>query len=384
LSSLAGQAGDVESQANWLERAVTAQPNLPALRLQLALFNLGHQRVQKALETAQEGLQQNPDSVEFLGIVGQAQLQTGETDAAVSTFERLAKMPPESAEAHFLLARAYGLAGKHDQMRSELTQALEIDPEHFPSQVALVRFLALAGKTEEATQRMQALKEAHPDSVDVMAQEGWLLLRQGRAEEAVKVLKAAFDRAGSGVSRDVVESLATAHWQARQWEASIEARKNWIVNNPKDVPMLMALGQAYTQMNRPEESIAVYRDVLSLTPNNALVLNNLAWLLQKSAPDEALQFAEQANKVAPGAPSIMDTLGWLVLERGNAARAAGLFEEAAKKSPDNPQYRYHLAQALHRSGETQRAKAILQELLADKRLEKEHEKIRAMLQSFGN
>jgi putative PEP-CTERM system TPR-repeat lipoprotein len=384
LASLASRAGDISGQANWLERAVAAQPKLPTLRLQLALFYLGHQRAQKALEAALPALEQNPVSIEFLGIVGQAQLQAGKTDEAIATFERLVKVPPESAEAHFLLARAYGLAGKHEQMQSQLNRALELDPAHFPSQVALVRFLVLEGKGQEAEKRMQALKAAHPDSLEVLAQEGWLQLREGRADEAVKTLQAVFDRSGSGVSREVVESLAMAHWQARQWEESLAVRKSWLENNPKDVPMLLTLGQSYTQLRRFDDATKVYRDVQALMPDNVLALNNLAWLLQKTAPEEALGFAEQANTLAPETPSIMDTLGWLVLERGDAARAADLFEEASKKAPDNPQYKYHLAQALERSGEKERAKQILQELLADKRLESEHAKIRTMLQQFGN
>jgi Flp pilus assembly protein TadD len=181
-----------------------------------------------------------------------------------------------------------------------------------------------------------------------------------------------------------VESLAQAYWQARQWDASVAVRKNWIEKNPNDVAMRMALGQAYTQLARFDDAIQTYRDIHALMPNNALALNNLAWLLQKTAPDEALQYAEQADKLVPGTPSIMDTLGWLVLERGDAGRAAGLFEAASQKVPDNPQYRYHLAQALHRTGENDRAKQILEELLADQRLTGEHAKIRTMLQQFDN
>ncbi len=384
LASLASQAADVDGQAKWLERAVAAKPDLPVLRLQLALFNLGHQRIQKALETAQVGLQQNPDSIEFLGIVGQAQLQAGNAEAAVSTFEKLAKTPPESAEAHFLLARAYGLAGKHDKMQAQLERALEIDPDHLPSQVALVRFLALDGQGEAAAKQMQALKQAHPDSVEILAQEGWLQLHEGHAEEAARTLQAVVDRSASGASRDIVESLAQAHWQARQWDESVAVRKNWIEKNPNDVAMRLALGQAYTQLARPDDAIKVYRDIHTLMPDNALALNNLAWLLQKTAPDEALGYAERANELAPGTPSVMDTLGWLLLARGDAARAAGLFEEASQKAQDNPQYRYHLAQAVYQAGQKERAKQLLQELLADKRLEGEHAKIRAMLEQFSN
>src|SRR3546814_10620015 len=94
-----------------------------------------------------------------------------------------------------------------------LTRALEIDPDHLPSQVSLVRFLVLDGKLEEAEERLQALKSAHPDNLEVLAQEGWMRLQEGRSDEAAKFLQAAIDRSGPGVSRDLVDSLARAHWE---------------------------------------------------------------------------------------------------------------------------------------------------------------------------
>lgn len=384
LASIAQRSGNAAEQAKWLEQVVTAQPNLPGPRLQLALFYLGHQQPGNALETAQVGLEQDSDSIEFLGVAGQAQLQLGQAEQAITTFERLVKRAPKTVESHFLLARAYALAGRHEQMQSELKRALELDPNHLPSQVALVRFLALDGQQEEAKKRLQALKVANPDDPDVLAQEGWLLLHERRPEEALKPLQAAFDHSGPAVSRDVVETLALAHWEARQWDKSLAVREGWLRNNPSDISMLLALGQGYTQINRLDAATATYQRVHALMPDNVVALNNLAWLLQVSAPDEALGYAERANQLAPGTASILDTLGWLVLQKGDAARAVTLFEEAAQKVPSNPQYQYHLAQALGRAGDKDRAKDVLQKLLADKRLEAEHPKIRAMLERIGN
>ncbi|WP_193369788.1 XrtA/PEP-CTERM system TPR-repeat protein PrsT [Pelagibius marinus] len=384
LSSLAGQSGNVRAQADWLERAVAAQPTLPTPRLRLALLYLHNQAALKALEAAEPGLAQNPDSREFLGVVGQAQLQAGQTDEAISTFGRLVELAPEAVEAHYLLARAYGLAGKHAEMKSQLNRALEIDPKHLPSQVALVRFLVLDGELEQARREMAELKAAHPDNPEVLAQEGWMDLRQGDAGAAARLLQAALDRSGLQASRDLVENLAQAHWRARNWDASVAVREDWLDRNPKDVPMLLAVAQSYAQLGRVDDATTAFRAVHSLHPGSVLALNNLAWLLQKAAPDEALEYAEEANRLAPGTPWVMDTLGWLLLERGDTLRAKGLFADAAAKAPENPQYRYHLAQALGRSGQKDEARQILEALLLDERLASDHDKIRGMLQQVGD
>ena len=384
LASLAGRKGDVKLQASWLEKAVAAQPALPGPRRALALLYLNTQRPLKALETAQPALAADPNSVEFLGIVGQSELQAGKTEELIRTFQRLINVAPQTVEAHFLLARAYGLAGKHREMQAALTKALDIDPDHLPSQIAMVRFLVLDGQVGEAETRLQALKKAHPDNAEIMAQEGWMRLQEGKAEEAAKTLQEALNCSGPAAGRELVESLARAYWGSRQWDASLAVQEKWLTNNPDDIPMLLSLGQAYTQLNRINDATGAYRKVHTLMPDNVVALNNLAWLLQKSAPDEALKHAEQANQLVPGTPSIMDTLGWLLLQQGQASRARELFEEASQKSPGNPQYRYHLAQALGQTGASKRAEQILQELLADQRLKAEHPKIQRMLDQIQN
>src|SRR3546814_20331901 len=97
----------------------------------------------------------------------------------------------------------------------------------------------------------------------------------------------------------------------RSCNASVAVREGWLKKNPNDVPMLLAAGQAYTQLNRYDDATAAYRRVHALAPSNVVALNNLAWLLQKSEPDEALRHAERANQHAPGAPWSLVNLGWL-------------------------------------------------------------------------
>ena len=58
-----------------------------------------------------------------------------------------------------------------------------------------------------------------------------------------------------------------------------------------------------------------------------------------------------------------DTYGWILTEKGKVAEGLEALAKAAKQAPDNPDIRYHHAAALARSGETQRAMALLDEVL---------------------
>ena len=73
--------------------------------------------------------------------------------------------------------------------------------------------------------------------------------------------------------------------------------------------------------------------------------------------------AERAHSLQPDNAAITDTLGWLKLKNGDLQGALKLLEIAADKSPDNPEIKYHLADALAQSGELDRARSILAEII---------------------
>ena len=59
----------------------------------------------------------------------------------------------------------------------------------------------------------------------------------------------------------------------------------------------------------------------------------------------------------------MDTLGWILLHKGEQRRALGLLEQAAKLAPNKPDIQFHYATALASSGQLDEAKRVLRELL---------------------
>jgi predicted Zn-dependent protease len=63
----------------------------------------------------------------------------------------------------------------------------------------------------------------------------------------------------------------------------------------------------------------------------------------------------------------MDTLGWILTEQGQAARAVELLQKAADKVPASAEIRYHLAAALAKSGDTRRARQELEDLLGQRK-----------------
>ena len=89
---------------------------------------------------------------------------------------------------------------------------------------------------------------------------------------------------------------------------------------PDNVVVLSTLGLVLDGAQRRPEAKQVYEATLKLDPNNAVVLNNLAFLLAESGGDldDALTKAQRAKQLLPSLFEISDTLGWIYLKKNLA------------------------------------------------------------------
>jgi predicted Zn-dependent protease len=158
----------------------------------------------------------------------------------------------------------------------------------------------------------------------------------------------------------LVEGLRRAGKQKEAEQRLVQWRKD----NPKD--QVVAMYEAELALGRKEYEVAAqkFEAILKVMPNNAVALNNLAQTYLQLKDKRALASAEQAAKLVPNHPAIMDTLGWVLLEQGDTARALPLLQKAAVASGGNSEIRYHYAAALSKSGDKAGARKELEQLLS--------------------
>ena len=109
---------------------------------------------------------------------------------------------------------------------------------------------------------------------------------------------------------------------------------------------------------------AQYRAVLELEPDNINALNNLAWYLRLENPAKALDFARRASKIAPELPAVLDTLAVVEHLNGDNESARANIQRARAGAPEDLSMRYHEAMIEAALGETGKAIATLEELVA--------------------
>lgn len=111
-----------------------------------------------------------------------------------------------------------------------------------------------------------------------------------------------------------------------------------------------------------------YQAALLLQPNNALILNNLAWASGQTKAPKAIEYAEKANQIAPNQPAFMDTLAMLLADKGENAKAIELLRKALATAPQAGAIQLNLAKVLIASGKRDEARKELDSLakLGDK------------------
>ena len=232
---------------------------------------------------------------------GKKALERKHPDQAISEF-RQALEAQQSAEGHENLGTALLQIGKSDAAFAQFREAARVDPKFAPAYVSWGQALISQGKPEEAADVYQTALEHDPDSGIIHYRLGVTLQQLERDAAAAR---RALQSAGN------TDAAATYSQQAKSFETNAlqhYTKASRLGINSADFwasygEMLNAEGRfsdAATSLNRPvvadsnvpkahfqlalaqahlgdySDAIAHYEKVLSLTPDNPEVLNNLA------------------------------------------------------------------------------------------------------------
>ncbi|HUN49844.1 MAG TPA: tetratricopeptide repeat protein, partial [Candidatus Sulfotelmatobacter sp.] len=167
--------------------------------------------------------------------------------------------------------------------------------------------------------------------------------------------------------------------------AAIATLRGWLKDNANDLQARLLLAQMLNASADYDAAIGEYETLNSLAPNNPVVLNDLAWLYQVKGDPRALPTAQEAYRLAPGVLTVSDTLGWILLQRGDTEGGLKLLE-AANSQPDqaSPGMKYRLAVALERAGRLKEARAALNQALASGTTFAEAKDAQALREKIGD
>ena len=207
----------------------------------------------------------------------------------------------------------------------KLAETLRKDPANLPAAQLLKGAVYLAAKRPDEAAAAFAAERALTPTGALMVAEAQALLAAGKTDEARKRLTAWVASAPDPAASDI---LAALEIDARHWEAAATALKQVIAGRPDD----------------------------------AVALNNLAWVDMELHDPHAEALAHRAYLLMANGQSA-DTLGWILTKEGKKTIGLLLLRQAAVEMPRDASVRYHLASALDDLGQHEAAAKLLQTLM---------------------
>ena len=327
----------------WLERAVREHPDDVEASLRLVTFYAGTNELPRALALVQKLQATNPSNSNVLAMLAELQTRGGDKDGSLENWTKLAVLQPSSAELQLRIADAYSAVKDNDGAAKALNKALALRPDYPQAQVALTRLLIGQGEWTQALQTVRGFQKARGDAPLGYKLEADVLMAQKQVPPALALYQKAHDMQPSG---PMLIPLYSALVQSGKTSEARTRMRQWLDKHADDRTTRLYFANSLLAEKDFPASIAQFEQLLKLTPNHPVVMNNLAWLYQQQKDPRALAMAEQANKAAPADPIILDTLGWILVEQGKLERALPLLRRAAALAPANTDIRSHLGVAL--------------------------------------
>ncbi|HHO59736.1 MAG TPA: PEP-CTERM system TPR-repeat protein PrsT, partial [Thiotrichales bacterium] len=365
LARLAGQQKDTAGQVKWLEAARQADRKDLVSRISLVEIYLRQNNIANAEAIIRELEESHAGAPALLAVKGRLYMKQKRYTEAESVFSELINARPEQDLGYYLQAQNMILAGETQAALNNLRKAHKLKPDSIRNSILLARVEQAAGNYDRAMTLADEVIKAVPDSAA-----GYVL--RGDAQTATKQYRAGLQSYDKAWSISPAQDIAVRRFKVTRRLASADQAypilEKWLATHPDDMVVALELARAYEVDKRNDKAIQYYEKVLKAKPESEHILNNLAWLYGLKNDARAVGYAEKAYQLNAKSPGIMDTYGWVLLNKAGATQeelreAAGLIRQAAEALPDIPEIQYHYAVSLMKTGREDEGRKQLEELV---------------------
>jgi putative PEP-CTERM system TPR-repeat lipoprotein len=217
-----------------------------------------------------------------------------------------------------------------------------------------------SGRTQEAIRIASALQRDNARSALGWLLEGDAHMQEKRFASAAKAYERAHQVQPSGTALIKLHAAFAGDGKPLEGENRL---LQWVKAQPADTGTRLYLAEAYLKSERWQSAIVQYESLLKDAPGQIVALNNLAWCYLQVKDKRAVEIAQQAVKLDPKNPALLDTLGWILVQNGDSKGGLEHLKTAAELAPKNPEIRVHYAQALVQAGQRNQGKDELERLL---------------------
>jgi len=390
LNNLLARNADKPGVLQLTQSLAQPYPALPEAHYSIAQAAIAAGQSEFALSEIRQALKLRPEWEQAALFQGQL-LQRNSTAEALAYFQSYLKSYPRAMDVRLSYARLFVSDKKYAEARSEFQALLKEFPDNAEVTMAVgllslqlndydaaetqlkhaldtnykdpdaVRFY-LGQVSEERKQPDDALRwyssvNGGEQYVAARARYAGILAKQGKLVDARKYLQ---DAARSGPERvQFTQAEAQLLRDANDFHAAFDLLSQAVETNPTSAELLYDQAMSAEKIDRFDVLESNLRKVIQLKPDYAHAYNALGYTFadRNTRLNEAYELIEQALKLAPEDPYIMDSMGW-VLYRMSQNDAAISFLKRAFELRSDAEIAAHFGEVLWATGKRDEAQKV--------------------------
>ena len=397
LAALDQQEDKADAAMARIDAYLAAHPDSPQAHLLKASLWFTRKDYKAAETSATKAIELKPDDTSAYGLLVRIQIIDRRLEEAVGRLKQLLKASPANLSALMYLGSLQRELGRTDEARNCFAKIIAIDPKFAPAYNDLAFIDAgIPGKLDQAWEYARKARGLLPDDPATADTLGWIEWRRGNFLQALPLLLESANRlpdnatvqhhlamarymmhqvpeAAAGFEKALAISgkfpeeaeahahLATLRGGDKLDLATLDQR---LKDSPKDIVLMVLKARKLSAAGRPEDAAAAYQGALAVNPDLEAAYLGLAELYGSALkqPDQALEAATHARKVAPQSPRAAAVLGTLNFRLGKHEDAFNLLQEAARKLPEDPAVQGDYAWAAYSLGRVADARSVMGKL----------------------
>src|SRR5215831_6529879 len=314
-------------------RALALKKDYAPAQASLAVALSAQHKFVEAMSLAREVYRKNPDEHTLLSVIGDAQLELGDYEAAEKTYRELQKKEP-SFYLHSRRARLAELRGQTDEALKEMRRAVQKEAPNSISKEGMAWFSFRlgemyfhGGQLDKAAPHLEEALKLNPSYPLALAWLGKVRAGQGKLDEAIKLYVKAVSVSG-------------------------------------DLPMLADLGDLYAKTGKDFLARLSYDKLEKSAKGKANFARELSLFYSNHDRnvDDAVDLARQDLRVRKDVYAY-DTLAWALCKKGQFKDAAEAMDEALKLGTKDASLFYHAGMIQAGLGDKDKARDYLKKAL---------------------
>ncbi len=276
-------------------------------------------------------LQQQPNCVEALRLLGTIAHQVGNLQAA-TVYYRQTIVLKQAPEVHYSLGAALHALGQLDEAIASYQQAIALKPDYTDAYYDLGNALKEQGDLSAAISYYRQVIALNPDDAEAHGNLANALLEQGQAEAATVHYQQVINLKPHVPG--VYYNLGNALRQQDQLETAVSYYKWALVLEPNYADVYLQLGVTRHQQGRFDDAIAYYQQAIGIQPDLLDAYLNLGKTLraQGKSRDAISQF-RRVLALDPQYLSGYQELGSALIDQFKLEEATACFQQALSLCP---------------------------------------------------